>query len=322
LWLGSHPNGSVPPLSRKQKRRTARAAAESAKRRAAPDRDGARHGHLQLDRDPGSGQARLVLKAPVFQDDWQNELATAAANTAFGTMREEPSVARAVELARHAMTVASALSEDFLTRLPEGAVACKAGCAHCCYQAVHVTPPEALTIVDHLQRRLSRAELASLAARVSEACERTRGLAPLDRMTSDHPCPFLEAGQCAIYEVRPLACRGMNSLDAGGCAKILRDPVARAEFLTNPRAGYSFAEPIRACLAISAGLQLGLSEVYQLDMHPLELAAAVDLLLAGSQSLPAHWISGQRAFAPARATEATNDPRMTTLSGLVSSDPS
>jgi Fe-S-cluster containining protein len=285
-------------------------------------RDGAGHVCLALQRDPASGKARLVLKQPVFQDDWQNELATAAANTAFGTMREQPSVSRAVELARYAMAVASEMSDGFLARLPEGTVACKAGCAHCCYQAVHATPIEAFAIVDHLRESLAQAELTSLAARVSDAHERTRGLAQVDRFSSDHPCPFLEAGQCSIYEVRPLSCRGMNSRDAAGCAKILQDPVARAEFLTNPRAGYSFAEPIRAVLAISAGLQLGLSEVYQLDMHPLELAAAVDLLLSGGQALPARCLSGQPAFEPAWAPEATNDARMTTLSGLVVSDPS
>jgi hypothetical protein len=278
--------------------------------------------HLELCRDPSSGKPRLALIKPIFQDEWQNELTAAAANTAFGTMYEQPSVARAVQLALYAMTVASELSDGFLERLPEGTVACKAGCDHCCHQVVHVTPPEALAIVDTLRRTLCGAELSSLAARVSSARERNQGLAPVDRFTSDHPCPFLEAGQCSIYEVRPLACRGMNSRDAAGCATILQDPLARAEFLTNPRAGYSFAQPIRAFLAISAGLQLGLSEVYQLDMHPLELVAAIDLLLSGGPSLPAQWISGQPTFGPARATDATDDARMSALSGLVVSGPS
>jgi Fe-S-cluster containining protein len=260
-----------------------------------------------------------VLSGPIFQDDWQNELTIAAANAAFGAMCGQPSVARAVELAVYAMTVVSELSDGFLQRLPEGIVACKAGCDHCCHQVVHLTPPEALAIVDYLRRILSPAELSSLAARVSDARERTQGLAPIDRFTSAHPCPFLEAGRCSIYEVRPLACRAMNSRDADGCAKILQDSVVRAEFLTNPRAGYSFAEPIRAFLSISVGLQLGLSEVYQLEMHPLELAAASDVLLCGGPSLPAQWISGQRTFEPARVTGATDDARMSTLSGLLRS---
>ena len=67
--------------------------------------------HLELHRDPASGRPRLELTGPVFQEDWQNELVTAAANTAFGTMREQPTVARAMELTRDAMAVASQLAE-------------------------------------------------------------------------------------------------------------------------------------------------------------------------------------------------------------------
>lgn len=287
---------------------------------AAP-RGGAGRAHLDLQRDPSTGRARLVLKEPIFHDDWQNHLATAAANTALGTLREQPSLPAALELAGHAMDVASQLCEEFLARLPEGTIACKSGCAHCCHQTVHVTPIEALAIVDHLMQSLSTAALASLAGRISEARERTRGLAPLDRFASAHPCPFLAAGQCSVYQLRPLACRGMNSRDAVGCAKVLHDREVRAVFLADPRAGYSFAEPIRIALAISAGLQLGLSEVYHLDMHPLELTAAVDLLLRDAPTLVAGWLSGQAAFAPAYAADPGNQARMSTVGGLVRRSP-
>jgi hypothetical protein len=43
-------------------------------------------------------------------------------------------------------------------------VACRAGCDHCCYQAVGVTAPEALAIVAHLRSALSAAELATFAS--------------------------------------------------------------------------------------------------------------------------------------------------------------
>ena len=273
--------------------------------------------HLELHRDPASGRPRLELTGPVFQEDWQNELVTAAANTAFGTMREQPTVARAMELTRDAMAVASQLAEGFLARAPDGAVACKAGCDHCCYQVVNVTPPEALAIVDHLRTKLSEAELVRVVARVAEAHERARGLSSAERFSPEHPCPFLESAQCSIYEVRPLACRGMNSRDAVGCATSLRDPEARAAFLANAQGGYSFIEPIRAFLAISAGLQICLSSVYQLDMRPLDLTAAIHLLLSGAHSLPARWIAGQMPFESARASDEASDARMRELSGMV-----
>ena len=64
------------------------------------------------------------------------------------------------------------------------------------------------------------------------------------------------------------------------------DPEARAAFLAAGVGGRSFMEPIRAFHAVSAGLQLGLSELHGLDMRPLDLTAALDLLLNGPPALP------------------------------------
>ena len=96
----------------------------------------------------------------------------------------------------------------------------------------------------------------------------------------------------------------MNSLDAGECATRLRDPEARAEFLAAGRGGHTYLEPIGAAQAISAGLQLGLSELHQLDMRPLDLAHAIHLLL-GNESLAERWRSGQQPF-EAAVHEATD----------------
>jgi hypothetical protein len=67
-------------------------------------------------------------------------------------------------------------------------------------------------------------------------------------------------------------------------------------------------EPIRAFHAISAGLQLSLSELFRLDMRPLELTAAVHLLLSGPESLADAWIRGQQPFASARGADEGRDP--------------
>lgn len=67
-------------------------------------------------------------------------------------------------------------------------------------------------------------------------------------------------------------------------------------------------EPIRAFHAISAGLQLSLSELFRLDMRPLDLTAAVHLLLTGPESLADAWIRGQRPFEPARGADQGKDP--------------
>ena len=214
------------------------------------------------------------------------------------------------------MGATSRLAEGLLARAPDGAVACKAGCDHCCYQIVGVTAPEALAIFDHLSQTASDPELEAVSARVAASRARTRGLSAAERFSPDHPCPFLEAGRCSIYEVRPLACRGMNSLDAGECETRLRDPDARAAFLATNEGGHSFMEPIRAFHAVSAGLQVGLSELYNLDMRALDLTAAMDLLLNGDESIPADWIGTRHPFEAARTDD--DDPALRKISGVTS----
>jgi Fe-S-cluster containining protein len=273
--------------------------------------------HLVLHRDPATGAEHLALGAPLFKEAWQNEVALAAAVTARGVLRGAPSVSRAVELGKSAMAATSRLAEGFLARAPEGSVSCKPGCDHCCYQSVGVTPPEALTIFDHLKKTRSSAELATLSARISQHHEGTRSLSAAERFSPDHPCPFLQVARCSIYEVRPLSCRGVNSLDADECRRRLRDPKARDEFLAKGRGGRSFVEPVRAFHAVSAGLQLGLSELYGLDMRPLELTAAMQRLLAGHESAPRQWISGQTPFETAVRKDCSADPGLRDLSGAL-----
>lgn len=255
--------------------------------------------HLVIQRDPHSGAELVALRGSLFREAWQDELSVGTANTARAVLLAEPNIERTVELARSAMAATSRLAEALLSRAPAGAVACRAGCDHCCYQPVGLTPPEALAIAAHLRQTLTPEALAAVAARLAQRAAEVHGLSSAERFSPQHPCPFLDRGQCSIYEVRPLACRGMNSLDADECKTRLRDPEARATFLARGSGGRSFMEPIRAFHAISAGLQLSLSELYGLDMRPLELTLALDLLLNGSESSAADWLSGKGAFEPA-----------------------
>jgi Fe-S-cluster containining protein len=273
-----------------------------------------------LHRDPATGQQQLGLRAPVFKQPWQNEVALGAASTTLGVMRDEPTLERVVELARSAMAATSRLAEGLLARAPEGSVACRAGCDHCCYQSVGVTPPEALAILDHLKRTRSGEALEKLRAHVEERRERTRGLSAAERFSPDHPCIFLEAGRCSIYEARPLSCRGMNSLDAEECRKRLHEPEARRAFLESGAGSRSFMEPIRAFHAVSAGLQLALAELYELDMRPLDLVAAMHLLLSRPSSIGEAWIAREQAFEEARGGDSSGSLGMDELSGALGRD--
>lgn len=280
-------------------RKAERAAAARKRRKERAFRDEAGRLHLVVQRDPESGNERVSLKAPLFEEAWQNELTVSAANTVLGVLRREPTLDRVLELTQSAMASTERLIAALLARAPAGAVACKAGCDHCCYQVVGVTAAEALTIHAHLRRTRTAEELERLKLHVAELHERARGLSSAERFSPAHPCAFLEAGSCSIYEVRPLSCRGMNSLDAGECESRLREPEGRAAFLAKGHAGHCFLEPIYAFRAVSAGLQLGLSELYQLDARPLDLLAVMHLLLEGDGTLGDAWAAGQKPFEPA-----------------------
>ena len=161
-------------------------------------------------------------------------------------------------------TATSRLADGLLARAPAGAVACRAGCDHCCYQSVGVTPPEALAIFDHLSRTLSDTDAGARRGARRRGTARARaGCRRAERFSPDHPCPFLDGRAGAARSTRSVrsSCRGMNSLDADECEKRLRDPAARAAFLAERAGGHSFMEPIRAFHAVSAGIQLGLAEL-------------------------------------------------------------
>ena len=71
-------------------------------------------------------------------------------------------------------------ADGLLARAPAGAVACRAGCDHCCYQIVGVTRPEALAIFDHLSRTASDTAAGGVWRRTSPRHRaRTRG--PVER---------------------------------------------------------------------------------------------------------------------------------------------
>ena len=146
--------------------------------------------HLALHRDPVTGDEGLALEVPVFEGAWQNELAAGTANTAYRALGGEATLEATVDLARNVMAATSRLADGLLARAPAGAVACRAGCDHCCHQAVGVTPPEALAILDHVSRTFSDAELEAVAARVAERRRPDPGALGRRAILARPPLPF------------------------------------------------------------------------------------------------------------------------------------
>lgn len=85
------------------------------------------------------------------------------------------------------------------------------GCCHCCYEPVYCSDAE----VKHILEGLDEHTLAKLSARTEAYLERVEptGLFKKDMppvmewLAMKLPCPFLEDGQCSVYDRRPLNCR-------------------------------------------------------------------------------------------------------------------
>ena len=278
-------------------------------------RDAQGRAHLVIQRDGHGRETGLALSQAVFIDAWQNDVAVATAATAHAMLGAGHTLLQAAALGRSAMAATSKIVEGALAQSPERPPACRVGCAHCCHQAVGVTPPEVFAIHDHLRATRSAAELDALAVRVRAADDLTRGMTPADRLSPAHPCPFLVDERCSIYEARPLACRGTNSLDAAACERNLRDPDARAAFVAGTASVPCYVEPFRAGHAVTAGLQMALDQLHGLEVLPLELTAAIRIMIDDPDGVPQRWLGGKDPFAGARGADTTDDPRIRELSG-------
>ena len=134
-----------------------------------------------------------------------------------------------------------------LSRTISAHTACARGCSECCHMNTNLSGHEAKRIGRHLgvePRRLGR--------------ERKRSPGLLDELRVRYTgvaCPFLEAGRCSIYSVRPIACRTHHTMmdDETNCRMRL-DPDGRA---ANPTPALNLPAFAAAVGAIFAGEDFG-----------------------------------------------------------------
>jgi Fe-S-cluster containining protein len=166
--------------------------------------------------------------------------------------------------------------------------ACQPGCDSCCYNQVELTTPEALLLGSYLATRFPAERLQSFLTRVETSVTRRAGKTKvqLAAIRAELPCPLLEAGCCLVYEVRPLMCRAMHSLELDACRRELADPdLNLVEF-------YSHRHIIN--VSISQGL---IDACLALGFQP----GPVDLILAIQQyfshpDFADRWLAGEKVF--------------------------
>jgi len=105
-----------------------------------------------------------------------------------------------------------------------GTLACKAGCFWCCYFSVDVRPVEVLRILEFMEYSLPPQERARIGSEIATNSAVIEPLDEIERMQKNIKCPFLSAGRCTIYPVRPQTCRNYHATDAAGCERSFNEP--------------------------------------------------------------------------------------------------
>lgn len=175
-------------------------------------------------------------------------------------------------------------------------VDCGRGCATCCTLRVSATAPEVF-----LMARFIRAVDPGLQARgvdlpgqIARADAHTQGLSEAERVTARQRCPFIAQGVCVVYQVRPLACRGLASYDKRACAQAASgrtDSIPYSEPHMNVRS------------LVQNAMQSALRDT-RLPWASYELNQSLTLALRDA-SLEARWLAGEDVLAAARLEEVS-----------------
>ena len=178
-------------------------------------------------------------------------------------------------------------------------IACKKGCSWCCYKQVGVSPLEVFLIAEHIKNKRINFSLDDIKSRLTVLDQITNDLSSEKRLATQLPCAFLIEGYCSIYEVRPLACRGGNSIDADLCRRHVEDMenVQREEKLEGGPY-WIHAVPFNVMRALREGLTAGMKK-WDLGQEKLELTAATRIALQEQDALE-NWIAGKDIFANGR----------------------
>ena len=149
-------------------------------------------------------------------------------------------------------------------------VDCKPGCAYCCYRPALSLVPEILNIVEFVDETFDESARAALDERLrlynekAQEIEKTNSLGWI-------ACPFLVDNLCSIYEVRPLSCRAVCSLDVEACRFAVEFPEDAVKVPILP------GQP-QICNGATEGVRRAAAEA-RLDSHMYDLGKSMAQLL-------------------------------------------
>ena len=171
-------------------------------------------------------------------------------------------------------------------------IACARGCNHCCKLEVGGTAAEILAIKRYAETQ-ARGSLEKIKTRVRHQRRAIGDKRGADRERMGLTCPLLgDDGQCLVYPVRPLGCRGIVSCDAEKCREDAENP------RTGVRVPYS-----AAMRGMARDLSVQLHEAQKANFGlaggMFELVRALSLVWTEPDS-EARLLRGEDVLAPAR----------------------
>lgn len=172
----------------------------------------------------------------------------------------------------------------------EAAVDCKIGCTYCCHNQVSVTPVEITLMIDHIKKNFSNDEVKALKLRVDDLYKVTAGMNAFERKKAKKACALLVNDKCSVYQVRPFACKGWNSMNVNDCETAFNSGQE-----INIQA---FAPP----LVITNSVSVGISESLKnsgLNAETLELNAALKIALE-KYNVGEKYLDGKNIFKDAK----------------------
>jgi hypothetical protein len=174
------------------------------------------------------------------------------------------------------------------------AIACKGDCPACCVLRVAATAPEVFLLARFvLANAAGLAERGvNLQQRIAETSSVVGGHSERERMALRRECPFMEAGHCLAYRVRPLACCGHASYDEGSCT----------EAIAGEREEAAISEPHLVVRSLVQNAMMSSVHAAGLAWRLYELIQALDLALSIPEA-EAKWVRGQDPLLSAAIAE-------------------
>lgn len=172
---------------------------------------------------------------------------------------------------------------------PKRALACQAGCSHCCHNFVAVFAPQVFWIAEAVRKT---GDFQARLVRIVEAENATRNVSLERRTLERQPCALLQDGKCSVYEHRPTACQGMASHDVKTCEVRLDGILAPPTFgLLRGLVDFGFMAALK-----NSGL----------PHHPVELNHALRIALE-TPDAEARWLAGEDIFAAVQVSQWRGD---------------